>query len=62
LGVEIIEYNMLEHHALVEKYAKTIDPYNPFSNHTRFLINGQEVAKDEFFQRIHVKFNQQKGK
>lgn len=50
-GVEVVEYNMLEHHDLVEKYAKAIDPYNPFSSHSRFLIDGQEVSKEEFFQK-----------
>jgi len=52
LGVEVVEYNMLEHKELVEKHAKTIDPYNPFSHHARFLIDEQEVSKDEFFRRI----------
>lgn len=52
LGVEVVEYNMLEHKELVEKHAKSIDPYNPFSNHTRFLIDGQEVSKEEFFRRL----------
>jgi len=51
-GVEVVEYNMLENHDLVEKHAKTIDPYNPFSNHARFLINGKEVSKEEFFHKI----------
>lgn len=51
---------MLEHHVLVEKHAKTVDPYSPFSNRTRFLIDGCEVSKEEFFQKIHTK--QQKGK
>jgi len=51
-GVEVVEYNVLEHHDLVEKYAKAIDPYNPFSNHVRFLIDGQEVSKEEFFKKI----------
>jgi hypothetical protein len=51
---------MLEHHALVEKHAKTVDPYNPFSNRTRFLIDGKEVSKDEFFQKIHAE--SKKGK
>jgi len=60
LGVEIVEYNMLEHHALVEKHAETVDPYSPFSNRTRFLIDGCEVSKEEFFQKIHTK--KQKGK
>jgi len=55
LGVEVVEYNMLEHKELVEKHAKSIDPYNPFSNHARFLIDDQEVSKEEFFQRFYKK-------
>ena len=52
LGVEVFEYNMLEHPELVEKYARSVDPYNPFSNHARFLIDGQEVSREEFFQKV----------
>jgi len=52
LGVEVVEYNMLEKKELVEKYAKGVDPYNPFSNHTRFMIDEKEVSKDDFFQII----------
>jgi hypothetical protein len=53
LGVEVVEYNMLESKQLVEKYAKGVDPYNPFSNHARFVINGKEVSRDDFFRVIH---------
>ena len=53
LGVEVVEYNMLENKELVEKRAKSIDPYNPFSHHARFLVDGQEVSKEKFFQKIH---------
>lgn len=60
-GVEVVEYNMLEYPDLVEKYAKTMDPYNPFSNHARFLIDGQEVAKEEFFQKIRSKCEGEKS-
>lgn len=52
-GVEVAEYNMLENKELVEKYAKSIDPYNPFSNHVRFIVDGKEVSKDEFFRIIN---------
>jgi len=52
LGVEIVEYNMLKYPELVEKLNLPIDPYNPFSNHARFLIDGKETSKDEFFQKI----------
>jgi len=52
LGVEIVEYNMLEHPELVEKLNLKIDPYNPFSNQARFLIDGKETSKDEFFRKI----------
>jgi hypothetical protein len=51
-GVEVVEYNMLENKELVEKHAKSIDPYNPFSNHVRFIVDGKEVSKDEFFRII----------
>ena len=50
LGVEIVEINLLENPALAEKYASQIDPYNPFSSHQRFLLNGKEVSKEEFFE------------
>lgn len=52
LGVEVIEYNLFEHPELVTKHAEHIDPYNPFSNYTRFLIDEGEVSKEEFFQKI----------
>jgi hypothetical protein len=52
LGVEVVEYNILENKELVEKHARSIDPYNPFSNHVRFIIDGKEVSKDEFFRLI----------
>jgi len=51
LGVEVVEYNMLENKELVEKHAKSIDPYNPFSHLARFLIDGREVSKDEFLEK-----------
>lgn len=53
LGVEIVEHNMLENKELVEKHAKSIDPYNPFSNNVCFIIDQKEVSKDEFFRIIH---------
>ena len=53
LGVEVVEYNMLENRELVEKYAEGVDPYDPFSNHARFVINGKEVSRDDFFRVIH---------
>jgi hypothetical protein len=53
LGVEVIEYNILEKKELVEKCVKGVDPYNPFSNHARFVIDEKDVSKDEFFQVIH---------
>lgn len=53
LGVEVVEYNILENKELVEKHARSIDPYNPFSNHVRFIIDGKEVSKDEFFRIIN---------
>lgn len=52
LGVEIVEINLLEKPELVEKYASQIDPYNPFSNYERFLLNGREVSKEEFFAEL----------
>jgi len=52
LGVEVVEYNMLEHPELVMKLNLKIDPYNPFSSLTRFLIDDREVSKEEFFQKI----------
>ena len=60
LGVEIVEYNMLEHQTLVRKHAKTVDPYNPFSNHARFLIDRQEVSQEEFFRKIRAKQQERK--
>jgi len=51
-GVEVVEYNMLEHPELVRKLNLQIDPYNPFSNLARFLIDNKEVSKEEFFQKI----------
>ena len=53
LGVKVVEYNILENKELVEKHAKSIDPYNPFSNHVRFIVDGKEVSKDEFFRIIN---------
>jgi hypothetical protein len=53
LGVEVAEYDILENKELVEKHAKTIDPYNPFSNHVRFIIDGKEVSKNEFFRIVN---------
>jgi hypothetical protein len=58
LGVEIVEYNMLENKELVERNAKSIDPYNPFSNHVCFIIDQKEVSKDEFFRIV----NESRGK
>lgn len=52
LGVEVVEYNMLDYKELVEKHARSIDPYNPFSNHVRFIVEGKEVSKDDFFRII----------
>jgi len=52
LGVEVVEYNMLEHPEIAGERATQIDPYNPFSNHARLLIDGKEVSKEEFFQKI----------
>ena len=52
LGVEVAEYNILENKELVEKRAKSIDPYNPFSNHVRFVVDGKEVSKNEFFRMV----------
>lgn len=53
LGVEVVEFDMMENKEMVEKHAKSIDPYNPFSNHARFIIDGKEVSKDEFFRTVH---------
>ena len=58
LGVEVVEYNMFEHQALVEKHARSIDPYNPFSNYVRFLIDNQEISKEQFFQKIRQVFEE----
>lgn len=52
LGVEVVEYNMLEHPELVRKLKLKIDPYNPFSSLARFLIEQKEVSKEEFFQKV----------
>ena len=52
LGVEVAEYNMLEHPEIVGERAPQIDPYNPFSSQARFLIDGKEVSKEEFFQKL----------
>ena len=52
LEVEVAEYNILENKELVEKHAKNIDPYNPFSNHVRFVVDGKEVTKNEFFRIV----------
>lgn len=54
LGVEVVEYNMLERPELVQKLNLSIDPYNPFSNQARFIINGKEVSKEEFFRQIRA--------
>jgi hypothetical protein len=53
LGVGFVEFNMLENREMVEKHAKSIDPYNLFSSHTRFIIDGNEVSKDDFFRAVH---------
>jgi len=55
LGVEVAEYNMLEHPELVKKLNLPIDPYNPFSNLARFLIDNKEISKEEFFNKIREK-------
>lgn len=52
LGVEVVEYNMLEHPELVKELNLPIDPYNPFSNLARFFIDGTEISKEEFFRKI----------
>jgi len=52
LGAEIVEVNFLENPDLVEKYARHIDPYNPFSSHKRFFLDGKEVSKEEFFAKL----------
>jgi len=52
LRVEVVEYNMLEHPELAKILKLQIDPYNPFSSLTRFLINNKEVSKEEFFQKL----------
>lgn len=51
-GVEVVEYNMLEHPELVKKLHLQIDPYNPFSSLARVLIGHKEVSKEEFFQKL----------
>jgi len=58
LGVEIVEYNMLEHPDLVKKLNLQIDPYNPFSSLARFLINDKEVSKEEFFQQTRAQMEE----
>jgi len=50
--VEVVEYNVLEHPEIVGERAPQFDPYNPFSNRARFLIDEKEVSKEEFFQKI----------
>lgn len=52
LGVEVEEFNLFEHPELAQIYAKHIDPYNPFFNYQRFLINEKEVSKEEFFKTL----------
>jgi len=52
LGVEVVEYNVLERPELVQQLKLQIDPYNPFSNQARFIIDGKEVSKEEFFKRV----------
>ena len=54
LGVEVAEYNILENKELAERQAKSIDPYNPFSNHVRFILDSKEVSKAEFFRMINA--------
>lgn len=61
LGVEVVEYNMLEHPELVKKLNLQIDPYNPFSNFARFLIDNKEATKEEFFQRIREIQEEKRG-
>jgi hypothetical protein len=50
--VEVVEYNVLERPELVQQLKLQIDPYNPFSNQARFIIDGKEVSKEEFFKRV----------
>ena len=52
LGVEIVEINLFENPELAEKYAPHLDPYNPFSNHVRFFLNGKLVSKEKFFSHL----------
>ena len=54
LGVEVVEYNMLEHPDLVQKLNLPIDPYNPFSNLARFIIDDIEISKEEFFRKMRA--------
>jgi len=54
LGVEVVEYNMLEQPELVQKLNLPIDPYNPFSCQARFTIDGEEVSKEEFFKKMRA--------
>jgi len=51
LGVEIVEINLLENPELA-KYAPHIDPYNPFSSHKRFFLNGIEISKEGFSAQL----------
>jgi len=52
LGVEIVEINLFENPELAEKYAPHLDPYNPFSSHVRFFLNGKLVSKEKFFAHL----------
>jgi len=54
LGVEVVEYNMLEHAELVPKLNLPVDPYNPFSSHVRFIIDGKDVSKEKFFEKMRA--------
>ncbi len=60
-GVEIVEINLLENPELAEKYASQIDPYNPFSSHQRFFLNGQEVSKEKFFEGLSASEESRQG-
>jgi len=55
LGVEVVEYNMLEHPELVTKLKLQIDPYSPFSNLARFFIDDEQVSKEVFLQKMREK-------
>ncbi len=52
LDMEIVEVNFLENPDLLEKYARYIDPYNPFSSYKRFFLDGKEVSEEEFFAKL----------